>query len=73
MDFSTRFLPPDAFDDNPPICGECDQDRDDCGADCRKLAKWLRERDEDIRQAETDHPRHDREDRGLDERFEREI
>lgn len=72
MDFSTRFLPPNAFDDNPPVCDECAADREDCGPDCKKMAQWLKEREEEERQAETDHPMHDR-DRLLDERFEREI
>lgn len=69
MDFSTRFLPPD--DGNPPVCDECDEEREDCGPNCKKMAKFLKEHEEDVRQAETDHPMN--EDRGLDERFEREI
>lgn len=69
MDFTTRFLPPDAFDDNPPICDDCEADREDCGPNCKKVAEY----EEDVIQRQTDHPMHDREDRGLDERFEREI
>lgn len=72
MDFSTRFLPPGPMDDDPACCTDCDEEREDCGPDCKKMAKFLREYEEDVRQAETDHPMHDR-DRGLDEQYEREI
>lgn len=71
MDFNTRFLPPDAFDDNPPICDDCDADREDCGPNCEKMAQFLREREDNIRKVEAEHPI--REDQGLDERWEREI
>ena len=60
MDFSTRFLPPNPSDENnPPCCEECNEERDDCGADCGRMAQWFLERDEEIRQAEIDHPLND--------------
>lgn len=65
------------------ICRDCETEYEEetcpeCGGDEVFDPKtddpnWFREREEDIRQAETDHPLHDREDRGLDERWEREI
>jgi len=70
-----RFRPPDPADDDPPCCTECSADREDCGPDCEKMARFLREYEEDVRQAETDHPMHDHpmnEDRGIDEQWERE-
>lgn len=76
MSFSSRFSPPDAFDNNPPCCDECKEDRDDCGAECGKKEKWLRDRDEDIRQAETDHPLHDfvtTREKLMDQHMEKEI
>ena len=76
MSCRSRFDPPDACDDNPPICDDCEADRDDCGPNCGKVKQWERERDEDIRQAETDHPMHDfikiRE-KLMDQHMEREI
>ena len=75
MDFSTRFLPPGPEDD-PPCCTECDEDRDDCGPECGKKEKFLRVYDEDVRQAETDHPMHDfvkTREKLMDQHMEREI
>ncbi len=59
VDFSTRFLPPGPEDDDPQICVECEEERDDCGPTCRTVVEFLRERDEEIRQAEIDHPLND--------------
>lgn len=49
----------------PPCCEHCEEtDREDCGPDCEKAAKYFKEPEEEPL---------GREDRGLDERWEREI
>ena len=64
------------MDDDPPCCDECDEDRDDCGPECGKMAQFLRDYEEDVRQAETDHPMHDfvkTREKLMDQHMEREI